>query len=75
MHSETQPHRCGYPHMGFSGFWKLCVILGGKLLGFAVSECMFFCHLLQESIVIFRCDSNVNSVGETRYFFIVMLLC
>lgn len=61
--------------MGFSGFWKLCIILGGKLCGFAVSECVFSCHLLQENIVILECDHNVNSVGETRYFFIVMLLC
>lgn len=61
--------------MGFSGFWKLCVILGGKLFGFAVFECVFCCHLLQEKILIFKCDSNVNSVGETRYFIIVMLLC
>lgn len=72
MHSET--HHIAVDILTW-GFWKLFVLLGGKLLGFAVSECMFFCHLLQESIVIFRCDSNVNSVGETRYFFIVMLLC
>lgn len=69
-----RPHHYGYPHKGFSGFWKLCVILDGKLFGFAVSQCLFSCHLSQESTVIFRCDGDVNGVEVTRYFFIVMLL-